>query len=150
MDYRKLVTEPVRTEDMKFATAAGVVRARLYLAGAASGCSGAGGAAWRASSGDREPRLENFAAAMASCGLRVLTPELPDIKDYHVDLDSVHVIGESAQWFAGQTGGPVGVMGLSFSGGLALVAAADPVYRPDFKFVLAVGSQDGWRVRSTT
>jgi len=33
-------------------------------------------------------------------------------------------------------------MGLSFSGGLALVAAADPLYKPDFKFVLAVGSQD--------
>src|ERR1700679_1591526 len=33
-------------------------------------------------------------------------------------------------------------MGLSFSGGRALVAAADPQYRPDFKFVLAVGSQD--------
>ena len=33
-------------------------------------------------------------------------------------------------------------MGLSFSGGLALVAAADPAYHPDFKFVFAVGSQD--------
>ncbi len=89
-----------------------------------------------------EPRLEAFAAAMASCGLRVLTPELPGIKDYHVDTSSIRVIGESTQWFAAQTHRPVGVMGLSFSGGLALVAASDPVYRPDFKFVLAVGSQD--------
>ena len=89
-----------------------------------------------------EPRLMGFAAAMASCGLRVLTPELPDIKDYHVDQNSVRTIGESAKWFAAQTGGPVGVMGLSFSGGLALVAAADPLYHPDFKFVFAVGSQD--------
>ena len=62
-----------------------------------------------------------------SCGLRVLTPQLPGIKDYHVDRSSVQVIGESAKWFAQKTGGPVGVMGLSFSGGLALVAAADPV-----------------------
>jgi pimeloyl-ACP methyl ester carboxylesterase len=89
-----------------------------------------------------EPRLVSFAAAMASCGLRVLTPELPGIKDYHVDRSSVQVIGESARWFAGQVGGPVGVLGLSFSGGLALVAAGEPVYRPDFKFVFAVGSQD--------
>jgi len=72
----------------------------------------------------------------------VLTPELPGIKDYHVDLGSVRVIGESARWFAGQTGAPVGVLGLSFSGGLALVAAADPTYRKDFKFVFAVGAQD--------
>jgi dienelactone hydrolase len=89
-----------------------------------------------------EPRLMGFAAAMASCGIQVLTPELPDIKDYRVSEDSVRTIGESAKWFAARTGGPVGVMGLSFAGGLALVAAADPGYHADFKFVLAVGSQD--------
>ena len=79
---------------------------------------------------------------MASCGLQVLTPELPGIKDYHIDHDSVKTIGESARWFAQRANAPVGVMGLSFSGGLALVAATDPDYRSDFKFVLAVGSQD--------
>lgn len=89
-----------------------------------------------------EPRLVGFAAAMASCGIRVLTPELPDIKDYRVGEASVETIGGSVRWFAGQTGGPVGVMGLSFSGGLALVAAADPLYHRNFKFVMAVGSQD--------
>jgi acetyl esterase/lipase len=88
-----------------------------------------------------EPRMMGFAAAMASCGIRVLTPELPGIKDYHVSGDSVETIGESVKWFAARTGGQVGVMGLSFSGGLALVAAADPRYHPDFKFVFAVGSQ---------
>ena len=89
-----------------------------------------------------EPRLVGFAAAMAGCGIRVLTPELPGIKDYHVSEDSVATIGESVKWFAAQTGGPVGVMGLSFSGGLALVAASEPQYHPAFKFVVAVGSQD--------
>jgi pimeloyl-ACP methyl ester carboxylesterase len=89
-----------------------------------------------------EPRLVAFAAAMASCGIRVLTPELPDIKDYRVSEASVTTIGGSVEWYATKTGGPVGVMGLSFSGGLALVAAADPLYHRDFKFVMAVGSQD--------
>jgi acetyl esterase/lipase len=89
-----------------------------------------------------EPRLVGFAAAMAGCGIRVLTPELPGIKDYHVSEDSVATIGESVKWFAAQTGGPVGVMGLSFSGGLALVAASEPQYHPAFRFVVAVGSQD--------
>jgi acetyl esterase/lipase len=92
-----------------------------------------------------EPRLMGFAAAMASCGIRVLTPELPGIKDYHVSQDSVQTIGESVKWFAAQTGGAVGVMGLSFSGGLALVAAADPAYHGGFRFVIAVGSQDSMR-----
>ena len=90
-----------------------------------------------------EPRLMSFAAAMASCGIRVLTPELPDIKDYQVGANSIATIGESAEWMTGEDGGrPVGVLGLSFSGGLSLLAAADPQYQKDIRFVLAVGSQD--------
>jgi dienelactone hydrolase len=139
---QKLVTEPVRTEDQNFTTNAGVVRGRLYLPVGRPDAPGLVVLHGVHHLGIDEPRLENFARAMASCGLRVLTPELPGIKDYHVDLGSVRVIGESARWFAEQTRGPVGVLGLSFSGGLALVAAADPMYTRDFKFVLAVGSQD--------
>ena len=33
-------------------------------------------------------------------------------------------------------------MGLSFSGGLSLMAAGDPQYKPSVKFVVAIGSQD--------
>jgi len=143
--------EAITTEDLNFEIDAGggrarqTVRARLYLP--ESAVSRHPGPAMLVFHGVHhlgidEPRLEAFAAAMASCGVRVLTPELPDIKDYHVDADSIRTIGESATWFANQTGGPVGVMGLSFSGGLALVAAADPVYARSFKFVFAVGAQD--------
>jgi pimeloyl-ACP methyl ester carboxylesterase len=141
----KLVAEPVRTEDVGFSTANGVVRGRIYRPAGGSGRSDAPGLVVLHGVhhlGMNEPRLVGFASAMASCGLRVLTPELPGIADYHVDKSSVGVIGESARWFAGVTGGPVGVLGLSFSGGLALVAAGEPEYRPDFKFVFAVGSQD--------
>jgi pimeloyl-ACP methyl ester carboxylesterase len=88
-----------------------------------------------------EPRLMSFAQAMASSGLTVLTPELPDIKDYRVSESSIRTIGASAKWFAQQTNANVGVMGLSFSGGLALVAAADPEFKPGMRFVFAVGSQ---------
>lgn len=90
-----------------------------------------------------DPRMLSIAAAMSACGLRVLTPELPDIKDYQVGAGSIAMIGDAAEWFAGQTGGhPVGVMGFSFSGGLSLLAAADPKYRDSIKFVVAIGSQD--------
>jgi pimeloyl-ACP methyl ester carboxylesterase len=138
----KLVAEPVRTEDVQFTTAAGVVRGRLYLPEGHPDAPGLVVLHGVHHLGIEEPRLVSFARAMASCGVRVLTPQLPGIADYHVDRGSVQVIGESARWFAGQAGGPVGVLGLSFSGGLALVAAGDPVYRPDFKFVFAVGAQD--------
>ncbi len=89
-----------------------------------------------------EPRLMGFARAVSSCGIRVLTPELPGIKDYHIDNDSVVTIGESVKWMAQRAGRPVGVMGLSFAGGLALVAAENPLYAAGFKFVFAVGAQD--------
>jgi hypothetical protein len=145
------LTVPVATQDfnLPIQTASGPrqLRARLYTP-----------KAWTAHSsshtpamvifhgvhhlGIDEPRLMGFASAMAGCGIRVLTPELPGIKDYHVSQDSVEAIGESVTWFAAQTGGPVGVMGLSFAGGLALVAASDPQYHAAFRFVVAVGSQD--------
>jgi acetyl esterase/lipase len=139
-------TVEVTTEDLSFpaesATGLQMVRARLYLPKGKPNAPAMVVFHGVHHLGIDEPRMMGFAAAMASCGIRVLTPELPDIKDYHVDQDSVRTIGESAKWYAAQTGGPVGVMGLSFAGGLALVAAADPLYHADFKFVFAVGSQD--------
>ena len=142
----RLSERAVQTEDFSFAIEAAAgqqrVRARLYSPEGRPNAPALVIFHGVHHLGIDEPRLMGFAAAMASCGIRVLTPELPDIKDYHVDESSVRTIGESAKWFAKQTGGPVGVMGLSFSGGLALVAAADPLYHPDFKFVFAVGSQD--------
>ena len=140
------VTVQVTTEDLDFAVDAPsgpqMVRARLYLPQGRANAPAMVVFHGVHHLGIDEPRLTAFATAMASCGMRVLTPELPGIKDYHVSEESVRTIGESAKWYAARTGGPVGVMGLSFSGGLALVAAADPLYHADFKFVFAVGSQD--------
>jgi dienelactone hydrolase len=138
----KLVTEPVTTSEVQIPSESGVIRARLYRPVRHPNAPGLVVLHGVHYLGMNEPRLMGFASAMASCGLQVLTPELPGIRDYHIDASSVRVIGESAKWFAQQTSAPVGVMGLSFSGGLALVAASDPVYRQDFKFVFAVGAQD--------
>ena len=132
----------ISTEDLTLEVESGAVRARVYRPEKEDGAPALIVLHGVHHLGIDEPRLEAFAAAMASCGIRVLTPELPDIKDYHVDSTSIKTIGEVTQWYAKKTGGPVGVMGLSFSGGLALVAAADPLYKPEFKFVFAVGSQD--------
>jgi dienelactone hydrolase len=138
----RIVSHPIRTQDLTLGVESGHIRARLYLPKDDPNAPALVVLHGVHHLGIDEPRLVSFATAMASCGMRVLTPELPDIKDYHVDSNSIRTIGESAHWFAEQTGGPVGVMGLSFSGGLALVAAADPLYHHDFKFVFAVGSQD--------
>jgi dienelactone hydrolase len=140
---RRFVNEPIQVRDLELPLASGAVRARLYTPVRPKNAPAIVVLHGVHYLGIDEPRLVNFATAMAACGIQVLTPELPDIKDYQVGVSSIATIGESAEWLAHESGGrPVGVMGLSFSGGLSLLAAAHPEYQNDIRFVVAVGSQD--------
>jgi len=89
-----------------------------------------------------EPRLVAFARALSGSGIRVLTPELPALADYQVDAHSIDIIGIAAREFAQSTGQKVGVLGISFGGGLALMAAANPHYHAYIRFVVSVGAHD--------
>jgi dienelactone hydrolase len=140
---RRFVSEPIAVRDLQLPLASGTVRARLYTPLRSKNAPAIIVLHGVHYLGIDEPRLENFATAMAACGIQVLTPELPDIKDYQVGANSIATIGESAEWLTHTDGErPVGVLGLSFSGGLSLLAAADPEYQKDIRFVMAVGSQD--------
>lgn len=93
--------------------------------------------------GIQDPRLANLARAMAAAGVEVMTPELQDLADYHVTARTVDVIGFSAAILAAKMDLPkVGVAGLSFAGGLSLLAAARPEYARKIGFVMAVGAHD--------
>lgn len=140
---RRMVSDSVTTTDMTLSLPSGAIEARMYTPVNHPNAPAFVIVHGVHYLGMNEPRLVAFASAMASCGLRVLTPELPDIKDYHVDASSIASIGDTAVWMDQHNGGrPVGVMGLSFSGSLSLLAAAEPQYKPDIKFVVAVGSED--------
>lgn len=90
-----------------------------------------------------EPRLVSFARALTGAGIQVMTPELKDLADYHVVPQSIKVIGISAGFLKERMGvSKVGVMGLSFAGGMALLAAAKPEYAQNIGFVVTVGSHD--------
>ena len=90
-----------------------------------------------------EPRLTNFALALSSHGILVMTPEMADLADYHVEPQAIDVIGLSAQDLKRRTGAEkISVLGLSFAGGLALVAAADPRYANDIGVVASIGGHD--------
>jgi dienelactone hydrolase len=89
-----------------------------------------------------EPRLVAFARSLSSSGIRVLTPELLSLADYHIDRSSIDLIGYSACALSAQLGQKVGVLGLSFAGGLSLLAAADPRFAPCIRFVVSVGAHD--------
>jgi dienelactone hydrolase len=124
-------------------------RARLYtpadrdLESGAAGVPGVvvvHGVHWK---GIDEPRLQRFARTIAASGVVVLTPEIRELCDYRIDPVSIDTIGGAAQALSARLGGrQVGVMGLSFAGGLSLVAAAEPRYAQSFAFVVAVGAHD--------
>jgi dienelactone hydrolase len=139
----RTVTEPISTTELTLPLPSGSVRARMYTPREHPNAPALIVLHGVHHLGMDEPRMIAFASAMASCGIRVLTPELPGIKDYHVDTDTIATIGDTAVWLSHQQAGkPVGVLGLSFSGGLSLIAASEPQYAPAIQFVIAVGSQD--------
>ena len=89
--------------------------------------------------------LSGYGRLEASCGLRVLTPDITQLKTYsvaNIDQSEINIIGASTQWLARRTGHPVSLMGISFSGGLALVTAAKKEYAPSIKLVFDVGGYD--------
>lgn len=92
--------------------------------------------------GIEDPRMWSLARSLASAGVLVMTPELKDLTDYRVTPQTIDVIGDSAAVLNKRTNKPVGVIGLSFAGGLSLITATKPEYAPKIGFVLAIGSHD--------
>jgi pimeloyl-ACP methyl ester carboxylesterase len=91
----------------------------------------------------QDPRFVNLARALAGDGFAVLTPLLAALADYHVDASSIPVIGDSAQWLEARLGrGPVTLIGVSFGGGLAMLAAVEPQYERSVRAICAIGGYD--------
>ena len=77
-----------------------------------------------------EPRLQRFARAVAATGVVVFTPEVQEIADYRIDPRSIDTIGAAAAALRARLGhGRVGVMGMSFAGGLSLRRLLHRVFR---------------------
>jgi dienelactone hydrolase len=95
-------------------------------------------------SGIDEPRLVGFARDITATGHPVLTVELPDLARYEITTRTTDMIEDAAAWmmrrpeFQGQDG-RIGMIGISFSGGLSIVAAARPAIRNGVAFVMAFG-----------
>lgn len=129
------------TQDVVMPTANGTVPARLYLPVGIAHPPGIVIIHGIHHLGIDEPRLVNLAHAAAASGYAVLTPQVAALADYHVDADSIATIGESAAWLERRVGsGPVTVIGVSFAGGLALLAATDPRYAPHMRALVLMGA----------
>jgi len=133
----------VNTVDLRVPVGAATVRARLYMPDGMAHPPGIVLVHGIHRLGIDEPRFVSFARALAASGYAVLTPELSALTDYHVDATSIATIGESAAWFDERLGNrPVTVLGLSFAGSLALLAACEPQYAPHIRLVAVMGAYD--------
>jgi dienelactone hydrolase len=138
----RLGTYTVDVQVTSIITSSGTVRARVYVPQGVTHPPGMVIVHGVHHLGIDEPRLVKFARAVSASGIRVLTPELPALADYQIDNRSVSVIGESTRHLSTEIGQKVGLLGLSFAGGLSLLAAADAQYAPYIQFVVSVGSHD--------
>ncbi len=95
------------------------------------------------SMGIDEPRLRALASDLAGSGMRVMTLALPDLQRYRVTAQSSEAIEDAIAWMAQQPhlapDGRIGVVGISFAGGLSLVAAGRPSVQDKVAFVVSFG-----------
>jgi pimeloyl-ACP methyl ester carboxylesterase len=137
-----LIAHPIEEVPTEVPTPSGPIRARLYIPKDRPHAPGMVLVHGVHHLGIEEPRLVAFARALSASGIRVLTPELLSLADYQVDRTSIDLIGYSARALSAPLGQKVGLLGLSFSGGLSLLAAADPRFAPYIRFVVSVGAHD--------
>ena len=90
-----------------------------------------------------EPRLVDLAKDLAGTGVNVVTPEIPDLMHYQLTARVTDTIEHAASWLANRQdlagGHPVAMIGVSFSGGLSIVAAGRPALRDRVAYVLSFG-----------
>lgn len=131
---------PVDARDTTFDFRGEAIPARVYLPRGVAFAPGIVVVHGMHELGIDEPRLVSFARSLAASGFFVMTPLVPGIADYRVQAESADVIGSAARAFAQQLEIPkVGIFAISFSGGLALLAASDPQYAPAVAWVASVG-----------
>jgi len=90
-----------------------------------------------------DPRLERFARAVSTAGVLVMTPAVSELSDYKVAPRSIDTVGAAVMDLQARVGGAqVGLMGMSFGGGISLLAASDQRFVDRVSFVVAVGAHD--------
>ena len=93
-----------------------------------------------------EPRLMALARELAKTNVTVVTPEIRELQQFDITPALTDRIEEAAVWLATKSGmaptGRIGLMGISFSGGLSVVAAGRPSLRNHVLYVLSFGGHD--------
>jgi dienelactone hydrolase len=90
-----------------------------------------------------EPRLIGFARQIAATGHPVVTAQLDDLAHYMITTRTTDMIEDAARSVSSTADhgapGRIGLMGISFGGGLSIVAAGRPALQDRVEFVMAFG-----------
>jgi hypothetical protein len=94
-------------------------------------------------SGIDEPRLTRLAHELAASGMVVVTPDIPELSRFEISPAITDTIERAAVWLASESGldgdQRIGMMGISFSGGLSLVAAGRASLKDHVNYVFSFG-----------
>jgi dienelactone hydrolase len=135
-------TGPVTEQETQVPSRHGTLRARVYQPADPRGRTVLVTPGVHAEGID-EARLVKLSRDLAAGGLTVLTPELPDLLRYQITPRETDMIEDAALWAASQPAlapdGRVGLLGISFAGGLSVVAAGRPQLRDKVAFTLSLG-----------
>jgi hypothetical protein len=90
-----------------------------------------------------ESRLVGLAEDLAATGYNVMTVAAPDLQKFKITPEVTDVIEDAIRWTSEQpqfrTDGKIGVLGISFTGGLSIVAAGRASVRDRVAFVMSFG-----------
>ena len=89
--------------------------------------------------GIRESRLVGMAEDLAASGFTVLTVSTPDLQRFQITPRTTDIIEDAAKWLAMERNDKIGMLGISFSGGLSIVAAGRPELREHVSYVMSFG-----------
>jgi dienelactone hydrolase len=93
--------------------------------------------------GIKEPRLVALARELAATGVIVVTPEIEDLINYRLTARATDTIEDAAVWMVKRPDlfgpAPIGLIGVSFAGGLAIVVAGRPTLNDRLAYVLSFG-----------
>ncbi len=141
------VRDDVVVEELALAGATSPVRARLYRPAGVARPRGIVLAHGVHQLGIEEPRLCALAYAFARAGEVVLTPELSALADYRIDdASNRETLRAAVRWLAHRDelvrAGGVGLVGISFAGGLSLRLAEERSLDGELAFVASIGGHD--------
>jgi dienelactone hydrolase len=90
-----------------------------------------------------EPRLAELCRRLAATGMTVVCAPLPELREFIVTARSTDQIEDVTRWAADNpevaASGRVGLVGVSFGGGLSLVAAGRPTLAERIEVVVSIG-----------